>query len=100
MLYAGIGRRFASQAALKLACDFARNAHGRNVMIILGRNMDTPVKFVAYLKKDSELKVLDGGTGVALRIAEYYNIPTICLNDGTHNNITIPSIINNLTRPW
>ena len=50
----------------------ARKLHGRNSMIMLGRNLDTPVKFVICWTKDGKDT---GGTGLGIRIAEHLRIP-------------------------
>ncbi len=46
--------------------------HGRNVMIILGRDLVTPVDFVVCWTRDGKLT---GGTALGIRVAEAYNIP-------------------------
>lgn len=57
-------------AAKKLMC--------RNVNIILGQDLNNPVKFVvAYTDKG----VVEGGTGHAIRVAEAYKIPVINIDD-------------------
>lgn len=55
------------------ACsDMARKLHGRNAMILLGQNLDTPVKFVICWTKNGGP---EGGTGMGIRIAQKYDIP-------------------------
>ena len=49
-----------------------RKLHGRNSMILLGRKLDTPVKFVICWTKDGKDT---GGTGLGIRIAEHLRIP-------------------------
>ena len=57
----------------------------RNAMQILGRWGDNPVDFVVCWTKDGKAS---GGTGHALRIAEYYNIPVFNLkNEGALNDL-------------
>jgi hypothetical protein len=51
----------------KACSEYARKLHGRNAMIILGRNMDSPVDRVICWTKDGKDS---GGTGQALRIAQ------------------------------
>jgi hypothetical protein len=51
---------------------YAKKLHGRNSMILLGKNLDTPVRFVICWTKDGKDT---GGTGLGIRIAEAYNIP-------------------------
>jgi hypothetical protein len=52
----------------------------RNAMQILGEDGNTPVEMVVCWTKDGKAS---GGTGQALRIAEYYSIPIFNLkNDG------------------
>jgi hypothetical protein len=54
------------------ACNnYARQLHGRNMMIILGPNLDTPVDFVICWTSDG---LASGGTGQALRLASAHNI--------------------------
>ncbi len=58
------------------ACDmFAMKLHGRNSMIILGKNLDEPVKFVVCYAKDEE----KGGTSLGIKMARNYNIPVFNL---------------------
>lgn len=55
------------------ACDRnTKQLHGRNSMIILGPDLDYPVDFVVCWTPNGEFV---GGTGLALRIANKYNIP-------------------------
>lgn len=56
----------------------ARALHTRNVYQILGQNLDTPVKCVVCWTKDGKSS---GGTGQALRLAEYLEIPIFNLHD-------------------
>lgn len=59
------------------ACSsYARRLHGRNAMIILGKNLDDPVDFVMCWTKGGYTV---GGTGQAIRIANHYGIPVINL---------------------
>ena len=51
---------------------FARKLMQRNALQILGLEGDEPVEFVVCWTKDGKFS---GGTGQALRIADYYNIP-------------------------
>lgn len=54
------------------ACsDYVKKLHGRNVMIILGEDLKTPVKFLVCWTKDGKE---EGGTGQALRVAKHYQI--------------------------
>lgn len=54
------------------ACSkYAKKLHGRNAMIILGENLDSPVEFVICWTKNGKG---GGGTGQALRIAKDYGI--------------------------
>ncbi len=78
--------KHATQFAIDLAANFhpywdncdsiARKLHGRNSMIILGENLDSPVKFVICYTPDGKAS---GGTGVGIRIAESFNIPVFNL---------------------
>jgi hypothetical protein len=55
------------------ACKFSvRLLHARNVLIILGADLKTPVKFVICWTKDGKAS---GGTGLGMRIAQNYLIP-------------------------
>lgn len=51
---------------------YAQLAHGRNSAIMLGANLNAPVKFVVCWTEGGKIK---GGTGQALRIAEAMKIP-------------------------
>ena len=72
----------ATSTAIQLASEFhpawhkcneyARKLHGRNSMILLGQNLDDPVKFVVCWTKDGKPS---GGTGLGIRIANHYSIP-------------------------
>jgi len=54
-------------------CDvYARKLHGRNSMIIMGKNLKTPVSFVICFTPDGKHS---GGTGLGMNIAETYKIP-------------------------
>ena len=51
---------------------FARKLMQRNALQVLGSDGNTPVEFVVCWTKDGKFS---GGTGQALRISDYYNIP-------------------------
>jgi len=54
-------------------CDeYARKLHGRNSMIILGKFLNKPVKFVICYTADGKHS---GGTGLGMNIAEAHKIP-------------------------
>lgn len=54
------------------ACNwYVKQLHGRNMMILLGENLDTPVDFIVCWTKDGKAT---GGTGQALRYAEANDI--------------------------
>jgi len=72
----------ATDASILLAAKFhpnwnactpsVRKLHGRNAMIILGRNLDDRVDFViCWTKNGSDI----GGTGLGMRIAQERGIP-------------------------
>lgn len=62
------------------ACnDYARKLHGRNAMIVLGRDLKTPIVGL-YCWTPGGLII--GGTGLALRIAKAHGILTINLATG------------------
>ncbi len=50
----------------------AKELHGRNAQILLGKNLDSPVDFVVAWTKDGKPS---GGTALGLIIAEKHNIP-------------------------
>lgn len=56
--------------------DYARALHARNSPIMLGTNLDDPVRFVVCWTADGKAS---GGTGQALRIAAGYEIPVFNL---------------------
>ena len=58
----------------------AKGLHTRNVYQILGQDLRTPVKCVVCWTKDGKSS---GGTGQALRLAEYLEIPIFNLHDTT-----------------
>ena len=54
------------------ACsDYAKRLHARNGMILLGKDLDTPVKRIICWTPRGKIS---GGTGQALRMAADYNI--------------------------
>jgi len=55
---------------------FARRAHGRNCMIVLGRDLNSPVRVVVCWTKHGRAV---GGTGQVLRLAARRGIPIINL---------------------
>ena len=62
--------------------DYVKRLHARNCQIILGENLDSPVKFtVCWTKNGATL----GGTGQAIRLCEHYKIPVF--------NIAIPETL-------
>ena len=78
----------ATTSAIELASQFhpawnrcnpyTKMLHGRNSMILLGRNLNHPVKFVICYTEDGKDS---GGTGLGIRIATHYNIPVFNLHD-------------------
>lgn len=57
---------------------YAKKLHARNSMIILGRDLDTPVSFcVCWTKEGKRI----GGTAQALRICDSFSIPIYNLGD-------------------
>ena len=61
------------------ACsEYAKNCHGRNSAIILGRDLMSPVDWIVCWTMGGEAV---GGTGQALRVAEDWNIPVYNLWD-------------------
>ena len=60
--------------------DYIKKLHGRNTFQILGRDLKTPVDFVICWTPDGcesheDRSIKTGGTGTAISIASYYNIP-------------------------
>jgi len=74
----------ATEAALKMAAqyhpawhrcsDYAKKLHARNCMIVLGRDLTNPVKFVVCWTPGGKVT---GGTGQALRMAVALKIPVL-----------------------
>ena len=67
----------------------AKKLHSRNAHQILGQNLDTPVKFVICWTPDgcfnqATRKSSTGGTGMAIAIADHYNIPVFNLMRAEH----------------
>lgn len=60
-----------------------RQLHARNVLQVLGRNLDSPSQFVICWTKNG---TGSGGTGQALRIAKGYDIPIF--DAGKHGDIS------------
>ncbi|QDP60468.1 MAG: hypothetical protein GOVbin1096_96 [Prokaryotic dsDNA virus sp.] len=58
--------------------DYGKRLMCRNAMQILGQDGDTPVEFVVCWTKDGKDS---GGTGQAIRIAEYFYIPVFNLKN-------------------
>lgn len=59
------------------ACSETTQAlHARNSLVMLGDSFDSPVDFVVCWTEGGEIK---GGTGQALRIAEFHSIPVFNL---------------------
>lgn len=62
------------------ACNnYVRRLHGRNMMILFGKKLDTPVDFVVCWTPGGKAI---GGTGQALRAADYFGLPIINLGNG------------------
>lgn len=60
--------------------DYAKRLHARNSMIILGRDLHSPVDLVVCWTKDAEIV---GGTGQSLRVAQHHSIPIVNLGHPT-----------------
>lgn len=60
--------------AWKNLSPYVKKLMGRNSFQILGRDLDTPTGFVICWTPDGKIV---GGTGQALRMANYYEIPII-----------------------
>lgn len=57
---------------------YVKKLHGRNAQIILGKYLDEPSKFVICWTVDGKI---EGGTGLAIRIAQENKIPVFNLSD-------------------
>ena len=87
----------ATKAAIKLSSQYhpawdrcsayARQLHGRNAQIMLGDDLNDPVKFVICWTKGG---LTTGGTGQALRIAQAKDIPIF--------NLFYPQTVNDMER--
>lgn len=59
------------------ACSaFARQAHARNVAIILGPTLSSPVSFVVYWAEEDDRGQISGGTRTGVVLARQRGIPT------------------------
>lgn len=89
--------RDATPEAIRIAAEFhpkwsacndrVRRLHGRNVMIILGPNLCSPVLEVICWTPDG---AASGGTGMGIRIAEFYSISVVNL---ASRQLTLPTIL-------
>lgn len=75
--------------------DFVKRLHGRNAMILLGQNLDTPVKFVVCYTSDG---LASGGTGQAIRIAQDLGIQCFNLHDKTTRNRLMVKVVEALEK--
>ena len=70
---------------------FVKRLHARNVQQILGRHLDSKVKFVVCWTKDgaeTKTTIETGGTGQAIRVANAYKIPVFNLaNEGRFETV-------------
>lgn len=80
----GLAKQF--HPAWDRCSDFARMAHARNGLIVLGMDLVSPVEFILCWTPRG---AITGGTGQALRIAKAYSIP-VC-NLETHT-LELPSL--------
>ena len=60
--------------------DYVRKLHGRNVQIVLGRDLDKPVEFVICWTKNPKV----GGTSLGIRLADKENISVFNLIDSNY----------------
>jgi hypothetical protein len=66
-----------------VACSYgAKKLHARNTQQILGRNLDSPVKFVVCWTLNGEEV---GGTATAIRLAKMHDIPVYNLGKKEYN---------------
>lgn len=61
--------------AWHMCSDHAKALHGRNSMIILGKDLNEPVDFIACYAVDEE----NGGTALGIRLARAHGIPVFNL---------------------
>lgn len=72
------------------ACsNYARKLHGRNAFQVLGPHLNQPSKFLLCWTPDGctshkERSIQTGGTGTAISIADYYNVPVFNLARNDH----------------
>jgi hypothetical protein len=75
------------------ACSaYAKRLHARNVMQILGQNLDAPVRFVLCWTPDGcedhfKRTMNTGGTGQAISVASLLNIPVFNMRINSHRII-------------
>ena len=89
----------ATPAAMKIAAQFhpvwhkcseyARKLHGRNTFQVLGGKLNNPSTFLMCWTQDgcvthATRTIKTGGTGTALSIADYYNVPIFNLGRPAH----------------
>lgn len=70
--------------------DFGQAAMARNCHIVLGADLDTPVKFIICWTPEGKIR---GGTGQALRIAKAYRIPVLNLGLAEMSNDVINAFL-------
>lgn len=76
--------------------NYAKKLHARNVFQVLGKDLNTPSRFVLCWTPDGceshkQRSIKTGGTGTAISIADYHNIKVINL----YNSYSIEDINTN-----
>lgn len=69
--------------------DFARKLHGRNAFQVLGRDLESPSRFLVCWTRDgatshAERSIRTGGTGTAISIASEFGVPVFNLQREDH----------------
>lgn len=65
----------------KACSEFVRKLHARNALILLGKNLSSPVQFVICWTPEG---AITGGTGLSIKIAMDYRIPVFNLANPEH----------------
>lgn len=78
--------------------NYARLLHGRNAFQVLGHTLDDPSALMICWTPDGCVShktrsINTGGTGTAISIAEYYNIPIFNLRNPSHQQYIADKLI-------
>lgn len=66
--------------------DYAMKLHMRNILQVMGTDLNTPTDFVIYWAKTDKNGIPQGGTRTAVVMAHQRNIPTINMADKDWND--------------